>query len=319
MIKNLKKMLASYWIAIAAFVLLAFVPFFASGFVLSVGFSLFISIALAQSWNLIAGYTGLVSLGHAAFFGIGAYATGVLMTKLDMGFFLAFVLGAVISTLFAVIVASPMFRFRGFYFTIGTLVLAEALRVWMINWEFTGSAIGIMMPIENWFSESSFYYLALILAVASVLILYIITKSRLGIGLRAIRDNEKSARNSGVNIFRTKLTAFSIASFIAGLAGGVQAEYMGTIEPYSIFSMGWTILVLNIVMIGGIGTIAGPIIGAVLVTILNLLLKGSGAWDMIIMAIILVLVIRFMPTGIWGTIAGKFRKYRSKRAGEVGQ
>lgn len=302
--------------AILIIVLLT-MPMFASRYMLSVCFTLFTSIALAQSWNLIGGYTGLVSLGHAAFFGIGAYATGILMTKAQFSFFPAVVCGALISTLFAVIVASPMFRFRGFYFAIGTMVLGEALRIWMINWEYTGSAMGIMMPIENWLSTKNFYYMALGLAVMSILILFIILKTRLGIALRAIRDNENSARNSGVNIFRTKLISFSIAAFIAGLAGGVQAEYMGTIEPYSIFSMDWTMMALNIVMIGGMGTLFGPVLGAILVISLNLVLVQSGALDLIVMAIILIIVIRFMPGGIWGGLQSMLNFLRKRQMAKI--
>ncbi|MGO0059830.1 branched-chain amino acid ABC transporter permease [Brevibacillus fluminis] len=295
-------------------IVLMAIPFFASRYAVSICFSLYVSIALAQSWNLVSGYTGLVSLGHAAFFGIGAYATGLLMTKANLPFLPAVLGGGLASVLFAVAIASPMFRFRGFYFSIGTMVLAEALRIWMVNWSFTGGAQGINVPLADWLDATAFYYLALALAVASTLFIVVILRTRLGLGLRAIRDNEKSARNSGVNIFRTKLIAFTVAALLAGLAGGLQAEYMGSIEPYSTFSMQWTISALTIVIIGGIGTITGPIIGAICLTLLNLLLVSYGAVDLVIMGLLLIVIIRFLPGGIWSGMVQAYKAIIRKQS-----
>jgi len=136
-----------------------------------------------------------------------------------------------------------------------------------------------------------------------------ITRSKLGIGLRAIRDNESSAQNLGVDIFRTKLTAFLISAFIAGLVGAVHASRLGAIEPYSIFGAAWTIGVVNIVIIGGMGTIFGPIVGAVFVTILAELTADFPGVHLLIEGAILILIIRFMPYGVWGYVLRQYARF----------
>jgi branched-chain amino acid transport system permease protein len=272
---------------------------------ISLAYTLFIFVALAQSWNLVGGYTGLVSLGQAAFFGLGAYTTAILLTRTDLPFFVAVLASGLVATAFATAISLPVFRFRGIYFAIGTLILAEALRIWMINWSLTGGAEGINLPLANIPDLTSFYYIGLAIAAAATGIIALILHTKLGIGLRAIRDNEDAAQNMGVSTFRVKLYAFAISAFIAGLAGGVQAVYLGTIEPYSIFSINWTITAVNTVIVGGIGTLFGPIVGAVFETILSEALKDYGTIHLIITGLILILVIRFLPAGIWGQLSNR--------------
>jgi len=292
-------------LGLAAFLLL--IPVIGDSYAELFFYLLFINVALAQSWNLLAGYTGLISLGHAAFFGIGAYTTALVMIWLKWPFFVALILGAAASMLFALIVSRPIFRLRGIYFTIGTMVLAEALRIWMINWEKTGGAQGVNLPLETALSYTTMYYIAFVLAAASVITLAVILRSKIGMGLRAIRDNERSARNSGVNIYRTKLTAFLISALITGLAGGIHAEYSGTIEPYSIFSINWTLTALVIVIVGGMGTITGPILGAFIVGLLGEFLIHYPTIHLIILGFILIAVIRFFPGGLRGALVTLYR------------
>jgi branched-chain amino acid transport system permease protein len=277
-------------------------PLVADPYSIDLAYTLFVYIALAQSWNLIGGYTGLVSLGQAAFFGLGAYTTAILLTMTGLPFLVAALASGLIATAFAAAIALPVFRFRGIYFAIGTLVLAEALRLWMINWSLTGGAQGINLPIENIPDPTTFYYIGLVLAGGATGIIALILRTRLGIGLRAIRDNEDAAQNMGVNTFRVKLYAFAISAFIAGITGGIHAMYLGTIEPYSIFSVTWTITAINIVIIGGIGTLFGPLIGAIFSTFLSEALKDYQSVHLIITGVILILVIRFLPAGIWGQV-----------------
>jgi branched-chain amino acid transport system permease protein len=281
---------------------LVLLPIVSDPYTISLLYTLFIYVALAQSWNLLGGYTGLVSLGQAAFFGLGAYTAALLLTFTGVPFFVSIVASGLVATAFAVAIAVPVFRFRGIYFAIGTLVLAEALRLWMINWSVTGGAQGINLPLNNLPDPNTFYYIGLVLAAGATGVLALILHTKLGIGLRAIRDNEDAAQNLGVNTFRVKLYAFAISAFIAGLTGGVHAAYLGTIEPYSIFSLTWTIAAVNIVIIGGIGMLVGPLIGAIFVTILSESLAGYQTIQLIITGVILILVIRFLPLGIWGSL-----------------
>ncbi len=291
-------------------------PFVADPYPVSLAYTLFIYIALAQSWNLVGGYTGLVSLGQAAFFGLGAYTAAILLTQSGLPFFLAALASGLIATGFAAAISIPVFRFRGIYFAIGTLILAEALRIWMINWSLTGGAQGINLPLASAPDPIVFYYVGLALAAGATGCIALILRTKLGIGLRAIRDNEDAAQNMGVNTFRVKLYAFAISAFIAGLAGGIHAVYLGTIEPYSIFSINWTITAVNTVIIGGTGTLFGPIVGALFSTLLAEALKDYENVHLIITGLILILVIRFLPQGIWGHLRNRiallqFAKSRS--------
>jgi branched-chain amino acid transport system permease protein len=265
-------------------------------------YTLFLNIALSQSWNLVGGYTGLISLGHAGFFGIGAYTAAICMRKFDWSFEPSIAAGAGLAMLFALVVSFPTFRFRGVYFAIGTLTLGEALRIWMINWDWIGGAQGIRFPIRELPSLEDFYYIMLGVAAAITLLVYLISQSQLGLGLRAIRDNEASAQNMGVNIFRTKLVAFLISAAATGLVGAIHGARLTTIEPYSIFGVSWTISMVNMTIIGGMGTVLGPIAGAAFVTFLDDELADYYKYHLIITGIIFIFVIRFMPQGIWGWI-----------------
>jgi len=226
----------------------------------------------------------------------------MLVTYLGLSFIPSAIAGGVVAALFSAVISVPTFRFRGIYFAIGTLILAEALRIWMINWEVTGGAQGLHLPVGSGPSLNGFYYVMLGIAAGTTGLIVVILRTKLGIGLRAIRDNEDGAQNMGVNTFKTKLYAFLISAFAAGLMGGVHAIKLGAIEPYSIFGMAWTTTMINIVIIGGIGTIIGPIIGAIFITLLSENLANFYTYHLIITGIILILAIRFMPSGIWGAI-----------------
>jgi branched-chain amino acid transport system permease protein len=293
------------WWPSSALVLFALLvlPHIGDKYTIYLVYLMFIYMALGQSWNLVAGYTGLVNLGVAAFFGLGAYTAALTMSDWAWSFYLAILASGGVAMLFAAVVSLPMFRFRGIYFAIGTLVLAEALRIWMINWSVTGGAQGLFFPVTNIPSPNDFYYAGLALAAGATAIIALILRTKLGVGLRAIRDNEDAAQNMGVNTFRVKLYAFALSAFIAGVTGGVQAAYLGTIEPYSIFSITWTITAVNLVIIGGMGTLLGPIVGAVVVTELQDRLSSYPNAHLIITGIILIVFIRFVPAGIVGQLA----------------
>lgn len=298
----MKKSWMKWILLVLVAVALVIAPYFTRRYTVFVFYLICLNISLAQSWNLLGGYTGLISLGHAAFLGIGAYTTGMMITHFGVPFPVATIVGGLMAAAFSAIMAIPTFRFRGIYFAIGTLILAEALRIWMINWEFTGGAQGVHFPPDAGPSLGGFYYIMLGVAAGTTTMMVLILRSQLGLGLRAIRDNEDSAQNMGVNTFKTKLYAFSISAFIAGITGGIHATKMSAIEPYSIFSAAWTFATVNIVIIGGIGTMIGPILGSVFITYLSEYLAEYHTFHLVITGIILILIIRFVPAGIWGTI-----------------
>lgn len=288
-------------LALLAFILII-IPYFIRRYTVFVLYLICLNISLAQSWNLLAGYTGLISLGHAAFFGLGAYTTAMMVTYLGVPFSLATIVGGLMAVAFSALMSIPTFRFRGIYFAVGTLILAEALRIWMINWEFTGGAQGVHLPVGTGTTLRGFYYIMLAIAAGITALVMVVLRTKLGLGLRAIRDNEDSAQNMGVNTFRAKLYAFLLSAFVAGLAGGIHATKMCTIEPYSIFSAMWSLSTVNIVIIGGLGTVFGPIMGAIFITYLAERLAEFYTFHLVITGIILILVIRFVPAGIWGQI-----------------
>jgi branched-chain amino acid transport system permease protein len=264
-------------------------------------FTIFLYVALAQSWNLAAGVTGLVSLGHSAFLGVGAYAGSLVMLNSGAPLVVAMAAGGLAAAGFAVVISVPVLRFRGIYFAIGTLVVAEALRLWMISWPATGAANGLHLPGAAIPGPTALYYFALVLATASTAALAVIGQSKLGMALNAIRDNEGAAQMMGVNVYRAKLASLVLSSFITGVAGTLWAAKLAYIEPFSIFNISWTIAMVNMVIVGGMGTLMGPIIGAVFVVLLGYLLGDYYAVQVILTGIILILVIRFAPRGIWGT------------------
>ena len=269
-------------------------------------FSFFIYLALANMWNLLAGYTGLICLCPHAFVGLAGY-TLAIGTWVGVPFQAALIAGAAVAALFALIISYPVFRMRGIYFAIGTLILPEALKAWFNFWrpvgnEYQGMGAGYSVAGVAGVTLGDKYWLALAIAAASIFVVYVILRARLGLGLTAIRDNENTAASSGVNIFRLKLTSFLIAAFIMGLAGAAYFIYSPRIQPSGGFSISWLLLPLMATVIGGEGSEEGPIIGAAVVTFLRFLLADYGAWSLLIQGIVLVGVVVAMPQGIAGLL-----------------
>ncbi len=304
------------WVLLGILLLaLVVAPFWFDRYTVFLLYLLWLNIALSQSWNLLAGYAGLISLGVAAFFGIGAYTAGMTITHLGFPFLVGALLGGVLAAAFAAIVALPIFRFRGVYFAIGTLVLSEACRIFMVNWKWTGSAEGLNLPLESGASLTTYYYVMLCVAAGATLLVVLILKTKLGMGLRALGDNERSAQNMGVNTFRTKLWAFLLSAFITGVVGGIHASKMGSIEPYSIFNTMWTLSTANMAIIGGIGTVFGPIVGSIFVLFLGELLADYQTFHLAITGVLLILIIRFIPAGLWGEL--KASRWVKRLAGSM--
>jgi branched-chain amino acid transport system ATP-binding protein len=301
-------------------VLLAFLPYYGSGYDLIVGYQVLQLAALAQAWNLLAGYGGLVSLASAAFVGIGSYATADLLLHAGLPVIVAFLFGGLVAAVFAALVSLPMFRFRGLYFTIGTLVLAELLSQFMLNYNGLGGDAGLTL-LGAGPSHASLYWDTLGLAVLATLILIGVRRLRLGSALLSIRDDEDAAREVGVPTFRTKFWAFVISAFVMGVVGGVQADNLGNIDPTGAFTLQWTINIVNATIIGGVGTVVGPLLGAFLITEFSVQLSGYPSLHIAITGLILILVIRFAPRGVWGTavawVGPRLRSRATNRAAAV--
>lgn len=275
-------------------------------YVLEIGFRLLLILILAEAWNLLAGYGGLVSLGTASFVGIGAYVLTGGMNEISLPIFIAIPVAGICAALLAIIVSKAVFRLRGLYFTVGTLALAEALRMFMVNYAGFGGASGLILR-EDPPGLSILFCIALLLAAITYIFMTVATSSRFSILLRAVRDDEDAASQIGVRSFNIKLIAFVIASFLMGMAGALQGLKMGTVEPYGMFGIQWTVNVLSVVIIGGQGLRAGPLIGSIFVVTLGEILADYPALHLAITGLILIIVIRYAPQGLVG-VAKKITK-----------
>ena len=270
--------------------------------------------ALGGAWNIIGGFAGQLSLGHAAFFGVGAYSCVLLNLYAGLNPWAGMVVGMLITSVFAAAISYPSFRLRGPFFTLVTIAFAEVLRILVIYFkDFTKGSAGITIPqkmgLANFaFREKEPYlYIALSFASGVFLISYFIEKSRFGYHLIALREDEDAAESLGVNTSRTKLKAAVLSAALTSIGGVFYAQYILFIEPYSEFSLDLSIQFALVPMIGGMGTAAGPIIGSFVLTPLQELLRSwlGGRYaglHLVIYGCILMLVVIFMPQGILGLI-----------------
>jgi len=268
-------------------------------------------VILATSWNILGGYTGQTSLGHAAFFGLGALATRLLWIK-GLHIFPSILAGGVLAVAFAMLIGAPAFRLKGVYFAIGTLALAEILNVTVGNMFPEISSL----PVEELVAYELLprYYAILGMAVIVIGCSYLLVNSRLGLGMMAVREEEDAAESLGVSALKHKLIALGVSAFFTGLAGGAFAYYhVGYYYQYP-FSPSWSLDMLTMVYIGGQGTILGPIIGAVFfVALRQYLVLNVGEYHLIIFGTLFILVVLFLPGGIV-SLWGKLQKALSRRS-----
>ena len=278
-------------------------------------FLFLVYLTMANMWNLLAGYTGLTFLGPAALIGLAGY-TLVIVTWNDLPFYLGIIGGGAVAAAFAGLIAIPTFRMRGIYFAIGTLVLPEVLRnvfyIWKpIPGDFIGGGAGYIIKGIGGLSLTEFYWLALAIGIVSIFVMRIVLRSKLGLGLAAVRDNDRAAASSGVNVFALKLYAFIIAAFLIGAAGAIFYIYQGSIAPVSAFNIRWLMIALLATVIGGIRTEEGPLVGAAIVVFLHFLLARYGELSLLIQGVILVIIMLLVPEGIVGLVRRKTRNYQS--------
>jgi branched-chain amino acid transport system permease protein len=227
-------------------------------------------VALATAWNLIGGFTGYACFGQVGFFGLGAYTTAVLMYHLNLSFWISLPLSAVVALLFAALVGAPLLRLKGHYFAVATLGVAEGLREVVVNLpKLTGGGGGITIPTFGataptpWLGNDGFYILFLLIAVAVAGIALFVSTSRAGYALRAIHQDEDAAAAMGINTTRAKTLAFAVSAGLTGAVGSAHAFQLQTIYPDRSFDVGITVLMVVMVVLGGAGTVLGPIVGAI--------------------------------------------------------
>ena len=273
---------------------------------------IFLFAALAQAWNILAGYCGQISLGHAIFFGTGAYTSGLFVAR-DVGSpWLAMLVGAGIAVILSQLIGAPVFRLRGHYFAIATIAVGEIVHILAVNWEFIGAARGLYIPVKRpdsfvnfqfHQSKAVYYYIVLGLLVLGLGVTRLIERSRLGYYFRAVREEQDAAASLGVRVARTKRVAFAVSAALTAACGTFYAQYVLFIDPESVFPLSLSILICLIAVLGGVGTLWGPLVGAAVLIplgeITRIYLGGTGkALDLVIYGALIMLVSVIQPGGI---------------------
>lgn len=312
MTKNFKVALGA--LIVAALALLPFVPGAIDNYYFSLLFFVFLYAIMAQGWNLVVGYAGQISLGQHAFFGLGAYTTAILWSNnfLYGSLYEAYpriyyfdpitmALSGLVAAIAAVLIGLPLLsKLRGDYFALGTLGFGEIVRVLFVNGgTFTGGAFGVIAPSSTFETLLPHYWTGLGLTVGLALALQWLVKSRYGLALIAVRDDEMAASANGVDILRTKILAFAGSAFIAGVCGSLYSYYIFHVGPDSVFNLEWMLLPLMMTVVGGTGTIWGPVIGAfVMYVIFDFAKVWVPDYHPIIAGLTIILAMLFMPSGI---------------------
>ena len=275
----------------------------------------FTMLALAQYWNLLAGYAGLVSVGQQAFVGLGGYLLFALTIHQGLDPLVAILTAGAITAVLAVPTALVVFRLRGAYFAIGTWVVAEVFRLIASQLSALGGGSGISLPAgivtgmasSRQMREFLIYWVALALVVVVLGAIVLLLRSRYGLALTAIRDNELAARSNGVDVTRTKLVVYILTAFGTAMVGALIFLQKLRISPDTAFSVNdWTAFVIFIVVIGGVGRIEGPILGTALFFVLRQLFADLGSWYLILLGVIAVAIMLKAPRGIWGLLADRY-------------
>jgi branched-chain amino acid transport system permease protein len=270
---------------------------------------LFVLIILAVMWNALAGYGGMVSIGQQAFIGIGAYAV-IVLSNHGINPYVAVVLAALFAGLVSVPTSVLVFRLRGGQFAIGTWVVAEVFRLLVTNDQSLGGGTGRSLDALNVYSpadrQAYTYWIALALMTVLIVIVLVLLRSRLGASLQAIRDDERAAESVGVRVALAKRLVFLLAAVGCGAAGAITMANTLTVTPASIFGVQWTAYMIFMVLLGGLGTIEGPVLGALVLFGIQQEFQGSGSWYLVGLGAVAILVTLILPRGVWGAVVERF-------------
>ena len=258
-------------------------------------------VMMAASWNLLAGYTGQVSFGHAAFAGIGAYTSGILAVKAGIDPWIGVALGTVLAGVIGLCVGVLCLKMGGIYLSLTTLAFSQILHIVITNeYEITRGTMGLQVPgLTAEYSKITYFYIMLAAAVLILIVVYRMIHSNLGLNFRAVQNDEQAARSVGVNVVRVRITAFTVSSAMAGFAGGLYGHYLLLITP-EIPSLDLQFFVLAMTVIGGMGSYLGPIIGAFVLNILSEYIRAYGEYHLLVFGLIALAMARFAPAGIVG-------------------
>jgi len=276
-------------------------------------FVTFVWVTVSIAWNILGGFGGQVSFGFAVFYGLGAYAAALAVNS-GLPRLVALLLSAGVAVLASLLIGLPTFRLRGPYFAIATIGVSESVRVLMTNVSLTGGASGYRILETGPFRQLDHFYTSLALAVVALAASVEVRRSRFGLALIAIREDEDAASDLGVNPFRTKLLAHALAAALTGAAGGVYAQYAAFIHPQGVFAFSIGVAILLMPIIGGVGTIWGPVVGGVVYGLIHDELVASfPQLHLLIYGSLLILIVLFEPAGLYGLLDRWFRALAGAR------
>lgn len=300
---------------IVAIFLLAFPFFFTLPFPQHIMVMIFLYATLAQSWNIVGGYAGQCSLGHAVFFGCGAYTSSILLVKFGINPWIGLAAGAVLAVGLSLLIGLPVFRLAGHYFAIATIAIGEMAQIAMVNWQGGGGANGIYLPIlpegiinfEFHDTKVPYYYIALGIMAVTFYAVHRIERSWIGYYLQAIKGDLDGSRALGINVARYKSIALAISAFFTAVAGTFYAQYVLFIDPDSVLPLMLSVVIALVAILGGVGTLWGPFVGAMVLIPLSEFTRtylggGGSAVDLMIYGFLIILIARFQPTGLMGLL-----------------
>jgi branched-chain amino acid transport system permease protein len=301
----------SWIIGIIALIGFIILPFVAEGYWIRVITSIFMYAIITAALNIIAGFAGYAAFGNIVFFGVGAYTTAMLMLRVGVYWWAGVIVGGFFAAIYATLLGIPILRLRGHYFAIATLGINRATEQIVLDWgSFTGGGKGITLPLpqmEIQTFSALIYFIMFGLLLFTVLVNYFIANSRLGYALRAIRENEDAAEASGIFAPRCKIIAWAISAFITGVTGGVFASWFSFIEPATVFDIMIAVKAFVMMMLGGAGTVLGPVFGAFLIELISETIWGKFLTiHMLILGIIMVAIVIVIPRGILELFRKKF-------------
>ena len=270
--------------------------------------AVFMLAVVAQGINLMAGYTGYPAFGNVVFFGLGGYATAILMVKTAMPFWLAAPIATLACPVLALLLGPALLRIKGHYFAIATLGLNEATRELVSNGgALTGGGIGLSLPLPDGgplVNATRFYYLFFVVMLLAIWLTHVFARSQLGLACQAIRDNEQKAEASGMHTTRYKTVAWMLSATMTGAVGAIQAWWITYIDPASMFDMGLAVKAFACLLLGGAGTVLGPVVGAFAVELLaNFTWSRLLHWHLGAMGIVIMLIVLVFPNGFYATLA----------------
>jgi branched-chain amino acid transport system permease protein len=284
-------------IAIVIVALLGAVPWIGDDLIIHFGISTLLVATLAQSWNILGGFTGYVSFGNSVFYGLGTYGTAIVMAQFNQPFWLGLVVGAVLAIVCALVLGVPILRLRGPYFAIATLGLSAAMGAVFANLPIAGANIGLILPLTR--ADVMFYELSLVLLVVCTGVVAWMSSNRFGMALIAIREDEDAADAMGVHTTLYKVLALVLSAVFTAIAGGIHAYWITFIDPASAFDLTLNVQMVIMAVFGGPGTIFGPVIGAFILSVIYEYLSSSiSTAAALLFGIVIVLAVVFMPKGI---------------------